>query len=98
MEAEKTADSPTVFTRWHHAAEALIVAGYGRTEYEYAVMRLLPLDKALGNEFTLFSEWRDSRDFMEDLLKSLREGEADRGSSTEFKLVRRRKAGEIEDA
>jgi hypothetical protein len=98
MEAEKTADSPTVFTRWHHAAEALIAAGYERAEYEYAIMNRYPVDKAMGKGFTLFSEWRESREEREEMLKSHREAAAQWGSSTEYKLVRRRKAGEVEDA
>lgn len=28
VEADKTSDSPTVFTVWHHYAEALLAAGY----------------------------------------------------------------------
>lgn len=31
-EADKTADSPTVFTIWHHYAEALRAAGYRKVE------------------------------------------------------------------
>lgn len=47
MEAEKTADGVTVFTRWHHAAEALYKAGYRKVkEYEYAIQYHDELAKA----------------------------------------------------
>jgi hypothetical protein len=32
IEADKTVDSPTVFTRWHHYAEFILSAGYRKTE------------------------------------------------------------------
>lgn len=32
VEADKTIDSPTVFTVWHHYAEALLAAGYVKEE------------------------------------------------------------------
>jgi hypothetical protein len=97
MEAEKTADSPTVFTRWHHAAEALIVAGYGRTEYEYAVLCSYR-DKEGANPIR-DDEWT-IKDKAEETLIAFTTGEGGDFYRDRFifTLVKRRKAGEIEDA
>lgn len=97
MEAEKTVDGPTVFTRWHHAAEALQGAGYGKLEeYEYAVKHVIQRRDWNPNmsDFSYILNGWGGKEEKERWLKYLKEDPA----VGDLRLVKRRKAGPEVDA
>lgn len=95
MEADRTADSPTVYTFWHHYADVLTQAGYRKvrdSDYEYAVWHSWPRSEGIRDYSYIVGEWGDE-DSRTRLLKRL--GSDD--FTGEYKLIKRRKAGPHED-
>lgn len=92
-EADKTADSPTVFTLWHHYAEALADAGYVKPEYEYRVARRWRDD----DRFHQIGRWESLHEAMETLNRAV-DLNVRHKTGNEFKLVKRIAHGKVEDA
>ena len=94
MEADRTADRPTVFTMWHHYAEALANAGYVKPEYEYRVARRW----RDADKFEQIGPWHHTLEEALDVLDRNVDINIRHKTGNEFKLVKRIAHGKVEDA
>lgn len=94
MEAEKTVQSPTVFSLWHHYAEALADAGYVKPAYEYRVARRWRDE----DRFHQIGPWHETLEEALEVLNRSVDLNIRHKTGNEFKLVKRIAHGPVEDA
>lgn len=94
VEADKTSNSPTVFTVWHHYAEALLDAGYVKPDYEYRIMRRWKNEE----NFHELGPWYSNLAQAQEVFKRNVDVNIHHKTGTEFKLVKRIAHGPVVDA